>query len=131
MSGTEGKKRMRLGYESCLLAVLALFAIARAGHSAETAALTDADAKKLFNTRSCNACHEVDEARIGPAYRTIGLRYRANAPEAVDWLATKIISGGAGSWGSVPMISNPAIPPDEARAMARWILELGKSSPKP
>ena len=128
-----GKKRMRLGYGSCLPLVLAIFtvaALARVAHSAETPALTDPEAKKLFNARSCNACHEVEEARIGPAYRTIGLRYRANAPEAVDWLATKIISGGAGSWGSVPMISNPAIPPDEARAIARWILELGKTSPK-
>ena len=128
---------MRLRYDrSCLLFALAVFsvanvtALARASH-AETAALTDGQAKKIFNERNCNACHAVDETRIGPAYRSIGLRYRANMPEAVDWLATKIISGGAGSWGTVPMVSNPTLSPDEARAIARWILELGKSPPKP
>ena len=129
-----GKKRMRLGYDRFgMLFVLALINIATlapASH-AETAALTDAAAKKIFNDRSCNACHAVDETRIGPAYRSIGLRYRANGAEAVDWLATKIISGGAGSWGSVPMVSNPAVAPDEARAIARWILDLGQSPPKP
>jgi cytochrome c len=111
---------------SRLFAVLAVLSLATASH-AETAALTDAEAKKLFNQRSCNACHAVDETRLGPAYRTVGLRYRSAPPDAADWLATKIISGGAGSWGNVPMISNPSVSPEEARAIARWILDLGRA----
>ena len=93
--------------------------------SAETGALSDEQAKKLFNARSCNACHAVDETRLGPAFRTIALRYHDTSPATVDWLATKIVHGGAGAWGSVPMVSNPAISPQEARAIARWILALG------
>ena len=92
--------------------------------AAESGALSDADAKKLFNARSCNACHAVDETRIGPAFRSIALRYHDTSPATVDWLAVKIVHGGAGAWGSVPMVSNPAISPQEARALARWILAL-------
>ena len=113
-----------------MLAALALSSIASAGY-AETAALTDAEAKKLFNLRSCNACHAVDETRLGPAFRTVALRYHDTSPRTVDWLATKIVQGGAGVWGNVPMISNPALPPDEARAIARWILSLPPPSDKP
>jgi cytochrome c len=108
---------------------LVAFAAASVSH-AQTAALTDAQAKKLFNARSCNACHAVDEVRIGPAFRTVALRYRDASPDTVRWLATKIIVGGAGSWGVVPMISNPAVSPDEARAITRWILDLARSQPQ-
>jgi cytochrome c len=111
------------------IALLAFVAVASPGR-AETSPLTDAQAKKLFNARSCNACHEVDETRIGPAYRAVALRYRDGSPDTLSWLATKIVVGGAGSWGAVPMISNPAVSPDEARAIARWILGLARSEPR-
>ncbi|MEP7245807.1 MAG: hypothetical protein ABI885_19325, partial [Gammaproteobacteria bacterium] len=68
--------------------------------AAAGAPLTDADAKKLFNARSCNACHAVDEMRIGPPFRAVAIRYRQGspqiAPETLDWLALKIRTGGAG-----------------------------------
>jgi cytochrome c len=110
-----------------LALALALTSALAAAASAAESALTDAQAKKLFNVRSCNACHEVEEPRIGPPYRAVALRYRQGAPDTLDWLATKIRHGGAGSWGNVPMISNPAVSRDEARAMARWILDLARS----
>lgn len=114
-----------------LLAAAILIAGFASAARAETKPLDDAAAKKLFNLRSCNACHAVDEARIGPAFRTVGLRYREATPELESWLATKIIDGGAGSWGTVPMVGYPTLPPDEARAMARYILGLAKTPPKP
>jgi cytochrome c len=105
--------------------------LATAAH-AETA-LSDEQARALFEERYCNACHEVDETRLGPAFRTVGLRYREASPGAgaEGWLAAKIVTGGAGSWGSVPMVSYPKLPPEEARALARWILGLGKKPPPP
>jgi cytochrome c len=121
-------KRTRDRFAATILLALASSPVAaRAG----TTALTDAEAKKLFNSRSCNACHAVDETRIGPAFRAVALRYHDTSPATVDWLATKILEGGAGAWGNVPMISNPAISPDEARAIARWILSLGPEPAKP
>jgi cytochrome c len=114
-------------------AAAVLFVLASAAGSAHAgaAALTNAEAKKLFNSRSCNACHAVDETRIGPAFRAVALRYHDASPATVDWLATKIVEGGAGAWGNVPMVSNPAISPDEARRVARWILSLGPGPAKP
>jgi cytochrome c len=112
-----------------LAAALAFAALTSAAH-AEAPALTDAQAKKLFGAYYCNACHAVDEARIGPPFRSVALRYRGASPDRVRWLATKIMEGGAGSWGVVPMISNPAVSPDEALAIAGWILGLAPSAPE-
>jgi cytochrome c len=42
----------------------------------------------------------------------------------VDVLARKIVHGGGGSWGVVPMVPNQWVSLEEARAMADWILGL-------
>ncbi len=90
----------------------------------ERGTLDDAGARALFATYYCNACHEVDEFRIGPAYRDVARRYEGDAAHDADWLARKIVHGGAGSWGVVPMVSNPELTPAEAHAIATWILSL-------
>lgn len=95
--------------------------------------LDSAQAKSLFNTRGCNACHEAEEQRIGPSYQVVALRYageRAADPVGtVDKLAAKIRHGGAGAWGSVPMVSNPAISAAEAESISRWILDYKAAAP--
>jgi cytochrome c len=111
------------------LPVIVVFAISFYGTAAAADALSDVAARKLLNARSCNACHGIDEVRLGPSFRAVALRY-ADAPESsVDWLAQKIIVGGAGSWGFVPMISNPGVSPAEARAIVDWILTLQERIP--
>ncbi len=93
------------------------------------------EAKQILNLRGCNACHATDEARIGPPYRAVAFRYAGSGAkqeaEAEDWLAAKILFGGAGSWGIVPMVANPDIPHSEARRIARWILGLERASNEP
>jgi cytochrome c551/c552 len=39
-------------------------------------------------------------------------------------LAQKIISGGGGNWGLVPMVPAPHVTLEEARLMAGWILDF-------
>ncbi len=92
-------------------------------HAAE---LSTAQAKKMFNHRGCNACHGVDEMRIGPSYRMIAERYASGTADIADKLSKKVIYGGAGAWGIVPMISNPNVSETEADALVRWILDLHK-----
>lgn len=92
--------------------------------SRDAGPMTDAAARVFLNKHSCNACHEVDELRIGPTYRDVAIRYAYEPEKDADWLAEKIIRGGAGSWGNVPMISNPNLTDTEARSIARWILAL-------
>ena len=93
--------------------------------------LNEASARALFNAKGCNACHATDEVRIGPPYRTVSLRYTNTPGFDAEWLAQKIRSGGAGSWGTVPMVSAPQVSPEQARAIVRWIMSLAPSPPKP
>lgn len=107
------------------LAVLA-FTLATPGGIALADDFSDASAKKFFNDRGCNACHGLDEQRIGPSYRNVAARYAGDGPGQVDRLITKIRLGGGGAWGVVPMISNPNVAPDEAEKVVRWILSQRK-----
>ena len=114
------------------LAATALFAaVSFSAHA--TSDLDAAQARKLFNTRGCNACHEANEQRIGPSYQVVAMRYSgefaADPVGLIDKLAVKIRYGGAGAWGTVPMVSNPAIPQDEAESISRWIMSLKPPAP--
>ena len=95
----------------------------------QAAEFTAAEAQKFFNDKHCNACHAADEERIGPTYQIIATRYAGASPDKIDWLAKKIILGGAGAWGVVPMISYPGMSEEEAHKVARWILKLYKPKP--
>jgi cytochrome c len=79
---------------------------------------------KLAFEKHCDECHSVDAPRIGPPFVAIAVRHRAEGPAAIEPLAQKIIHGGAGNWGVVPMVPNERVTPDEARELVRWILSL-------
>jgi cytochrome c len=106
--------------------LLALFALGgcmpRSVHP--DARWSDAEAKRFFNDKGCNACHATDELRIGPAYRSVAQFYADRSEAAVARLSLKIRHGGAGAWGTMPMVSNPDLTDAEARAAARWVLSL-------
>jgi len=72
----------------------------------------------------CDECHAIDELRIGPPFRAVASRYSLEGDAAVERLARKIINGGAGNWGSVPMVGNERVSLEDARSIARWILSL-------
>lgn len=70
----------------------------------------------------CATCHKIDEKLIGPAFKEIAAKY-ANADQAtIDSLAGKIINGGAGNWGEVPMTPHPALSKDDATALVKYVL---------
>ncbi len=72
----------------------------------------------------CDECHALDAPRIGPPFIAVAAHYRGEGDAAVEPLAQKIIHGGAGNWGSIPMIPNERISLDQARTLVRWILSL-------
>jgi cytochrome c len=74
----------------------------------------------------CLTCHRVDEPLTGPPYRDVANRYADSPKTIIDTLTKKIISGGTGNWGQIPMISHPALSADDARAMVKYILLLKK-----
>jgi cytochrome c len=77
----------------------------------------------LMRSGTCFACHRAAEKNAGPAYLEVARRYAVEA-SARDRLAAKIVSGGAGVWGEVPMPPHPQVTPTQAGQMLDWIFSL-------
>lgn len=75
----------------------------------------------LAQKKNCMACHAVDKKVLGPSYKDVAAKYKADK-KAVDTLAEKIVKGGKGSWGEIPMPANPQVSADEAKKLAAWVL---------
>lgn len=75
----------------------------------------------LAKQKNCLACHAADKKLIGPAYKDVAAKY-AGQKDASDKLAQKIIKGGSGVWGAVPMPANPQVSEADAKALATWIM---------
>lgn len=75
----------------------------------------------LAKQKNCLACHAADKKLIGPAYKDVAAKY-AGQKDASDKLAQKIIKGGSGVWGAVPMPANPQVNEADAKALATWIM---------
>jgi cytochrome c len=106
-----------------------ILVIALAGVGATTAFADESGMVRLFAEKRCVGCHDTDTVLLGPPYRVIAARHAAaDRDTTVEVLAHKIIVGGAGNWGAVPMVRNEHVTIDEARAMARWILNLRQDS---
>jgi cytochrome c len=78
---------------------------------------------ELAQAKNCLACHAVDHKVVGPAYKDVAAKY-AGDKTAVDKLAQKIMKGGSGVWGPVPMPANTQVNEAEAKKLAAWILTL-------
>jgi cytochrome c len=97
-----------------LLPVLALgLAAAAAGP-----AFASAD---LAQKKNCMACHAVDKKLVGPSYKDVAAKY-AGQKDAVEKLAVKVVKGGAGVWGPVPMPANAQVSDAEAKTLVAWVL---------
>ncbi len=77
----------------------------------------------LATSRNCMACHAIDKKIVGPAYKDVAEKYKADKT-AADRLALKIMKGGAGVWGPVPMPANVQVTELEAKKLASWVLSL-------
>lgn len=108
------KTAMKFG-ATVLLATL-LHAAAQAQQSGET----------LVDAARCYACHQMSETSLGPPYQAIAARHGGNKDLMIDVLARKIVRGGGGNWGNVPMVPNQWVTIDQAREMATWILNQQK-----
>ena len=75
----------------------------------------------LAQKKNCMACHAVDKKLVGPSYKDVAAKY-ATQKDAADKLAQKVIKGGSGAWGAVPMPANPQVSEAEAKQLVQWIL---------
>ena len=63
----------------------------------------------------------MDRKVVGPAYKDVAKKY-AGQKDAADKLAAKIMKGGSGVWGAIPMPANPQVNEAEAKKLAAWVL---------
>ncbi|CAA9248442.1 MAG: Cytochrome c551/c552 [uncultured Adhaeribacter sp.] len=83
--------------------------------------------KALMDKSDCNACHQLEVKVVGPAFKDIAKKYK-NDKTAVAKLSDKIIKGGAGSWGDIPMAPHPQISKADAGEMVKYILSLAPAT---
>ena len=79
----------------------------------------------LINKSDCVGCHHKINKLIGPSYTEIAKKY-PNTEKNITLLASKIITGGSGVWGKIPMTPHPKITNNDAKLMAKYILALKK-----
>jgi len=78
---------------------------------------------EMMNASDCATCHNQFQKTVGPSYQSIAEKYEPNE-ENIEMLASKIIDGGSGVWGEVPMSPHPNMSQDDAEAIVEYILSL-------
>jgi cytochrome c len=79
--------------------------------------------ESLVKASDCKTCHHSVNKIIGPSHTDVAKKYdftKAN----VEMLAGKIIKGGTGVWGEIPMSAHADISQADAEKMARYVLSL-------
>lgn len=83
------------------------------------------DGEKLIAKSDCVGCHKLDKKLIGPSYLDIAKKY-PNTDKNINSLADKVIKGGSGVWGTMPMSAHSSLKKEDAKSMVKYILSLKK-----
>lgn len=75
----------------------------------------------LASKKNCMACHAIDKDVVGPAFKKVAAKY-AGDKDAVDKLTQKVLKGGSGTWGPIPMPANTQVTEAEAKQLVTWVL---------
>lgn len=82
-----------------------------------------ADELALAQKSGCTACHAVDKKIVGPAYKDVAAKYKADKGAAAK-LEEKVKKGGSGVWGQVPMPPNTQVSDADIKKLVAWVLSL-------
>jgi sulfite dehydrogenase len=85
--------------------------------------MNSADAQQIATKYGCLGCHNPSMKIVGPAYRDIAVKYKAD-PQAFAKIEEQIHKGGSGKWGPIIMPPFPQITANETKVLADWILGL-------
>ena len=83
------------------------------------------EGEKLMSASDCGTCHNKTQKVVGPAYVDIAAKYPSN-DKNITMLANKIIGGGKGVWGDIPMTPHTTVTVADAKEMVKYILSLKK-----
>ncbi|HUY18108.1 MAG TPA: c-type cytochrome [Candidatus Binataceae bacterium] len=78
---------------------------------------------QLAQQQDCFSCHAIDHEVVGPAWLKVAQTYNGQ-PQAATILTFKVINGGVGHWGTVPMPAHPKLSQADASKIVKWILSL-------
>ena len=99
----------------------------KARQAKQAAAPSGADAKvvALLKAHGCIACHSMgDTTLVGPGYAEVAKKYAGKKDMVAD-LTQRIIHGGSGTWGSIPMPPQ-SISEGDAKMIATWLVDGAK-----
>ena len=99
--------------KAAYIAIMAAAGVVMAGQA-------NAD-EALAKAKNCMTCHALDKKLVGPSYKDVAKKYAGDA-KAVDMLAAKIIKGGSGVWGAIPMPANTQVSEADSKKLAAWVL---------
>lgn len=75
----------------------------------------------LAKAKNCLACHSVQTKIVGPAFKDVATKYKGQK-DAEDKLVVKVLKGGSGVWGAIPMPANAQVTEAEAHVLVKWVL---------
>jgi cytochrome c len=78
-------------------------------------------AAALARRNGCLGCHSVEKRVVGPAFREVSAKYRAE-PDAENRLVARLKQGSSGIWGPLAMPPYPGLAEADALALVRWVL---------
>ena len=94
------------------------------------AAIAGEKGLELIGASDCTTCHRLQEtgsgSTIGPSYSKVAEKYAPAADTTIGRLVKKIISGGSGVWGAVPMTPHPSLKEADVKEMVGFIMTLKK-----
>lgn len=94
--------------------------------STQAGAADAAAAQALAQKDGCMACHGVDKKIVGPAYKDVAAKYKGDKGAEAK-LVKKVIDGGKGVWGEVPMPpkgGNASVSDADIKTIVQWILTV-------
>ena len=83
------------------------------------------DMPEAAKKNNCTACHAIDKKVVGPAFADIAKKYKGDATAKAK-LVTKVMKGGSGAWGAMPMPPNPKLTEADANMLVDFVLGLAK-----
>lgn len=73
----------------------------------------------------CLGCHQIDKKVFGPSFKDVSAALKKkDAAKAEETIVNVIHNGSKGVWGTFAMPAQTQVKPEDAKALAKWILSL-------
>ncbi|MDB5015087.1 MAG: cytochrome c class, partial [Daejeonella sp.] len=81
------------------------------------------EGSQLLMKSDCLGCHKVQDKLVGPSFIDVAKKY-THTPANINLLTDKIVKGGSGVWGQVPMSPHPTLPVADINKIVKYIFSL-------